>query len=60
MDISKLSDSELADFTANLVTLLGGTELASIDSHVRSELVAAFGTKPADMATQTAAAATLW
>jgi hypothetical protein len=59
MDISKLSDSELADFTANLVTLLGGTELASIDSHVRSELVAAFGTKPADMATQTAAASAI-
>jgi hypothetical protein len=57
MDVTKLPDRELADFTANLVSLLSGTDLASIDSHVRADLVADFGTKPADLGTQTAAAA---
>jgi hypothetical protein len=56
MDISKFTMSDLADFTANLVTLLTGTELASIDAAVRADLIAAFGTLPAQLATQTAAA----
>jgi hypothetical protein len=56
MDIARLTRSELADFTANLVTLLTGTELASIDAAVRAELIAAFGTLPAQLAAQTAAA----
>jgi hypothetical protein len=59
MDISRLNRSELADFTANLVTLLGGTELASIDAAVRADLIAAFGTLPLQLATQTAAAAAI-
>ena len=59
MDISKLTDSQLADFTANLVTLLSGTELVSIDPAVRADLVTAFGTKPAELAAQTAAAASM-
>jgi hypothetical protein len=59
MDISKFTKSELADFTANLVTLLTGTELASIDAAVRADLIAAFGTLPAQLAAQTAAAAAI-
>lgn len=57
MDISKLSDSELADHVSNLVDLLGGTELAAIDSHVRADLVTAFGTLPADFISGISAAA---
>ncbi len=57
MDITKLSDSELADLTANLLDLLGGTELSAIESHVRAELVTAFGTKPSGFALQLSAAA---
>ena len=57
MDINRLTDTELADLTANLVDLLAGTELSAIESHVRAELVAAFGTKPADFAGEVSAAA---
>jgi hypothetical protein len=51
-----LGDNDLADFTINLVNLLGGTDLPAIDSHVRADLVTAIGTLPADLATQKAAA----
>ena len=57
MDISKLTDSELADFSSNLVTLLAGTELSAIESHVRAELIAAYGTKPADFEAEVETAA---
>ena len=57
MNITKLTDSELADLAANLVDLLTGTELTAIESHVRAELVTAFGTKPADFAGEISAAA---
>jgi len=59
MDLTKMTTSELADFTANLVILLGGTELTSIDPAVRSDLVTQFGTMPADLANQVAAAAAI-
>jgi hypothetical protein len=59
MDISKLTHNKLAEFTANLVALLSGPELASIDPAVRADLVTAFGTLPADLANQTAAAAAI-
>ena len=57
MNITKLNDSELADLTANLVGLLAGSELTAIESHVRAELLAAFGTLPADFASELSAQA---
>jgi hypothetical protein len=57
MDFRRLSDNNLSDFAANVAALLGGTDLPSIDSNVRTDLVTAIGTKPATLATQTAAAA---
>jgi hypothetical protein len=59
MNIRNLSGNDLADLAANVLTLLGGTELSAIDSHVRADLVTAFGTLPADLAADTAAAAVL-
>jgi hypothetical protein len=56
MDFRRLSDNNLSDFAANVTTLLGGTSLPSIDTNVRTDLVTAIGTKPADLATQTAGA----
>jgi len=52
MNITKLTDSELADLTANLVGLLAGTELSAIEPGLRTELVTAFGTMPADFASE--------
>lgn len=54
MNFRKLNGNDLSDFASNLITLLGGTELSSIDSHVRADLVTAFGTLPAELAAQTA------
>jgi len=59
MNIDRMTDSELADLAANVVLLLGGAELPSIESHVRSQLITDFGTLPADLATQVATAATV-
>jgi hypothetical protein len=56
MNFRQLTDNDLADFAANLVTLLAGTELSSIDSHVRADLVTSIGTTPATLSTQKAAA----
>ncbi len=56
MNIRQLSDSELADLASNLLTLLAGPDLPAIDSHVRAELITDLGTRPADLADQTAAA----
>ena len=56
MKLRSLTKHDLASFAENLVTLLAGTELSAIDSHVRADLVAAFGTMPATLATQTDAA----
>jgi hypothetical protein len=57
MSIRDLSDNDLADVATRVAGLLAGTELSAIDSHVRAELITAFGTLPADLAAQTAAAA---
>jgi hypothetical protein len=54
MDYRKLSQEALATFTRNIATLLGGTELAAIDSNVRSDLTTAIGTLPATLSTQVA------
>lgn len=52
MDPTKLNDYELADLAANIVNLLNGPELSSIEPGLRSNLIAAFGTKPAEFASQ--------
>lgn len=57
LDITKLTDNELAELSANLLALLAGTELLAIDPHLRAELVAAYGTKPSDFAAEISAAA---
>lgn len=51
MSLQDLSAVELAQLLQNLVTLLGGTELSAIDSHVRADLVTAIGTLPNDIIT---------
>ena len=51
-----LTEHDLAAFAENIVTLLAGTELSAIESHVRADLIAAFGTLPATLVTQTDAA----
>lgn len=56
MKMSNMGSTELAQFCQNLLLLLGGTELAAIDSHVRADLVTAFGTLPADLMAAEAAA----
>ncbi len=56
MNIRLLKDNDLADLAARVANLLAGTDLSAIESHVRAELVTAFGTLPADLATHTAAA----
>lgn len=52
MDVTKLTDNQLADLAANLRWLLLSAEPLDIDPHLRAELVAAFGTKPAEFAAQ--------
>jgi hypothetical protein len=59
MRIDKLTPVALAQFGANLVTLLGGTELSSIDASLRTALIAEIGTKPAELMAQDAAIETL-
>lgn len=56
MTLDRMTDSQLADVAANIVALLGGTELDAIDTNVRADLVTAFGTLPAQLASQTAEA----
>lgn len=56
MNFRNLSENDLADFAANVAALLTGTSITSIDPNVRTDLVTAIGTKPADLATQTASA----
>lgn len=56
MNFRTLSENDLSDFAANVAALLGGTSLTSIDSAVRTDLQTAIGTKPSDLAAQTAAA----
>lgn len=56
MNYRRLTSEELSNFAANVKTLLAGTSLAAIDDAVRTVLEAAFGTKPADLLTQSATA----
>jgi hypothetical protein len=57
MNYRKLSESELADFAANVAGLLAGSQLAAIDANVRSDLATAIGTLPDTLEQRTAAAA---
>ena len=52
----QMTDLELADFAKNVKLLLEGTLLKAIDTNVRTELALNFGTLPATLATQAAAA----
>jgi hypothetical protein len=54
MSLRDLSDNQIADLAANAATLLAGTEISAVDSHVRADLVTALGTMPADLITQAA------
>lgn len=56
MKLENLDGNELADMAENLAELLAGSELSSIEEHVRAELIALLGTKASLLATQTAAA----
>ena len=58
MNFRKIPDAQLADFAANVLVLLGGTQLASIPTATRTALTTAFGTMPDDLGTQTADAST--
>ena len=56
MDFRKLTEYDLAFFAENIADLLAGTDLASIDAAVRTDLIAAIGTLPATLKTTTDAA----
>lgn len=56
MNFRRLSDKQLADFAANVSSLLGGVELKAINTAVRTALVAEIGTAPADLSAQSATA----
>ena len=58
MDFRKMGDLELAGFAGNVVSVLGGSSLAAIDTTVKTSLTADFGTLPAMLETQTLAAMT--
>jgi hypothetical protein len=49
MKISDLTPEQLAQFSENVATLLGGTSLTAIDAAVRADLLTALGTNPADL-----------
>lgn len=49
MRIADIKPLTLADLADNLINLLGGTELSSIDPNVRAALIAAIGNKPAEV-----------
>jgi hypothetical protein len=57
MNFRLISENDLADFAANVATLLAGTDLPSIDPAVRTDLATAIGTLPTTLATQTAESA---
>ncbi|HKX82872.1 MAG TPA: fibronectin type III domain-containing protein [Pyrinomonadaceae bacterium] len=59
MNFRKIPDAQLADFAANVLVLLGGTELQSIPTATRTALTTAFGNLPGELGTQTANAATV-
>lgn len=57
MDFRRLGDLDLAGFATNVITQLGGSSMAAIDSHVSSALATAIGSLPATLETEAAAAA---
>jgi hypothetical protein len=56
MNFRRLSSADLADFAANVASLLAGPELTAIDPPLRAELLAALGTLPAELEDKTLAA----
>jgi hypothetical protein len=59
MNFRILSENNLSDFAANVMTLLDGGEIDAIDANTRASLAAAIGSKPDELAEQTASAAGL-
>ena len=57
MNFRRFREGELADFAANIATLLAGSELTAIDSNVRATILAEIGTLPDQLADATAEAA---
>lgn len=57
MDFRRLRDLDLAGFATNVITQLGGSSMAAIDSHVSTALATAIGSLPATLETEAAAAA---
>lgn len=53
MNFRKLTENDLASFVDNIVDQLTGTELASIDPAVRTDLITAIGILPATLRTRT-------
>ena len=49
MNYQNLTPEEKVQFAENVATLLGGTALAAIDPAVRTDLLTAMGTLPADL-----------
>ena len=54
MNFRIISENDLADFAANVSTLLAGSELTAIDERVRTELVTMIGGLPVTLADQAA------
>lgn len=59
MNYRRLSDNDLADFSENVKTLLDGPDLSAIDATMRTSLVSAIDTKPAELDQQTLSALTV-
>ena len=57
MNFRNLNDHDLSAFASNVIAVLTGIELSAIDSHVRADLITAFGTMPATLTTQAEEAA---
>ena len=49
MNYRNLTPEEKVQFAENVATLLGGTDLSAIDAAVRTDLLTAMGTLPADL-----------
>jgi len=56
MDYRKLEDLKLAKFAADVLTILGGALLTSVDAHVTGSLAASIGALPATFEDQCEAA----
>src|SRR5687768_1996561 len=59
MNYRLLSGNNLSDFAAYVMSLLDGSEIDAIDAATRAMLVSAIGSKPEELAEQTAAVAVL-